>query len=328
MSASSRSSPNDTSSSARQSASWIHWVLLGIGGLFFLTGILVAAGVPDVPLGGPVADDGDTPSPTPETGDDSTPADANAGSDSATADADGDRRSGDGAQESDPPSATGTTPPAGTATPTSTAVSSPTPGAVAEPVYRVNVGGPRIGAADGPDWSPDRADDPSPYLNSGGSDTVAHYTPDRITVDDGVPPTAPRAMFKTYRFDRGSADGRYEEMIWRFPVDPNREYEVRLYFLEAFFTDGDSGREYEKPYAEGGPRSFGVAVDGEVVLRNYEPFREHGHDVGGVKSFRVTAEDGVIEIRFLREAENPTVSGFEIVDTGPRNGGTGGNSGN
>lgn len=227
----------------------------------------------------------------------------------------------DGEQKSDTSTTASTPPPTETQATTSTATETQTTTSTSpqttspQAVYRINVGGPSVGAnGRGPDWSSDSADNPSPYLNARKSNTVAHSTPDEITVENNVPSGVPNAVFKTYRFDQASD----EEMVWRFPVDSNREYTVRLYFLEAYFTANESGREYEEPYSEGGPRSFGVAIEDRVVLQNYEPFKEHGHDVGAMKSFEVTADDGVIEIRFLREVENPTVSGIEIVDTGPR----------
>jgi hypothetical protein len=186
-------------------------------------------------------------------------------------------------------------------------------------LYRVNVGGPRLESNDdGPDWSADRETNPSNYLNVRESKTVVNYTPDRITVENGVRSTVPNAMFKTYRFSQGADTKQYAEMVWSFPVDPNRDYAVRLYFIEPYFTDGPSGRKYEEPYSEGGPRSFGVAIENEVVLTHYEPFVAHGHDVGAVESFEVTVDDGVLTIRFLRERENPIVSGIAIIDTGPR----------
>lgn len=299
MSASSRSPSSDDSSSTQEFA-WGYWALIGIGGLFFLASILVVIGVPNL-SGGLGSDDG-TPSPTPEMNNGTSPTETTTASPT--------------------PTQTTTATPTKTATPTQTTTASPTPTQTTtstqtpnQVVYRINVGGPRISTTGrGSDWSPDNADNPSPYLNAQQSNTVAQFTPDNITVENNVPPNVPNEMFKTYRFDQPSEG----QMVWRFPVDSNRRYTVRLYFLEAYFTEGDSGRAYEEPYSEGGPRTFGVAIENRAVLQNYEPFKEHGHDVGAMKSFEVTVDDGVLEIRFLREVENPTVSGIEVIDTGPR----------
>ncbi|SEP04898.1 Di-glucose binding within endoplasmic reticulum [Halogranum amylolyticum] len=317
-----------SSSNSQRAQGRIQWVLLGVGGLFFLAGVLLVVGVPAAPFGGlaadgepastPEAETTQTAEPTPENGGESTPTSTQQSPTESTATA-----------ESTTSTSTQQSPTESTATAESTtSTSTPASGAAnqtnnttntsAQIVHRVNVGGQNVSANDsGPAWAADTDNNPSPYLNSRASDTVVQSTPDNITTEGNVPPGVSDAVFKTYRFDRGS-NGQAEEMVWRFPVEQNRDYEVRLYFLEAYFTAKDSGRAYEEPYSEGGPRTFGVAINGEQVLSNYEPFVEHGHDVGAMKSFEVTAENGMVEIRFLREAENPTVSGIEIVETGPR----------
>ena len=305
MSKSSRSSSN-----SQRAQGWIQWVLLGVGGLFFFGGILLAVGIPTIPFGG-LAADGDAASSTPTI--ETTQAPESTASDT----------------ESTPSTTTQqpTESTTATTTPEQTKTASPTPSAPANQTnnttnssanvaYRINVGGPTVSAnGSGPAWAADTANDPSSYLNVRESDTVVHSTPDNITTEGNVPPGVSDAVFKTYRFDRAN-NRQAEEMVWRFPVEQKTNYEVRLYVVEAYFTSDDSGREYEEPYSEGGPRTFGIELNGEEVLSNYEPFEEHGHDVGGMKSFEVTAENGMIEIRFLREAENPTVSGIEIVETG------------
>lgn len=278
-------------------------LLLCLGGLLFFGAALVAVGLPGFPGGG--LDDENATSPTPEEdGDAPTDSDAtetdesddgddgssNEGGDDDTDDSD-DTDGGDDAENDSADDAED---------------------AVA---YRVNVGGPAISVDGGADWSADGPDAPSQYLNADGSDTVATSTPDDITVENDVPSTAPTEMFQTYRWDRDSG----AEMTYEFEVDPDREYEVRLYFLEAYFVEDESeARDGEVPYDEGGPRIFDVAIDDEVVLDDYEPYEEHGHDVGAVKAYDVTSDDGTITIRFGHEVEDPTVSGIEIVDTGPR----------
>lgn len=281
MSIVSGSSREERASADQRSGNRLQLLLFAVGGLLFLGGI-VAIGLPDTMPGGPAAgiDNGSSGGSTPT--------------------------------ESARASPTGQ--------PASTSTSSPDE-PTAQPIHRVNVGGPRLEAGGGgPAWSADRADAPSQYLNVDEADTAVSDTPDDITVEEDVPSTAPEAMFKRYRIERGGDDPRTEEMVWRFPVDSGRDYEVRLYVIEAFFTDGEPGRAYEERYSEGGPRTFGVAIENEVVMENYEPIAEHGHDVGAVKSFEVTTDDDVLTIRFRRERENPTVSGIEIVETGSNDG--------
>jgi hypothetical protein len=308
MSKSSRSSSN-----SQRAQGWIQWVLLGVGGLFFFGGVLLVVGVPSIPVGGLAADD-DPASSTPTIDTTQAPESTASGTEPTTTTS----------TTTQQPTESTTT---ATTTPKQTNTTSPTPSGPANQTnntttsstnvaYRINVGGPIVSAnGSGPAWTADTANNPSSYLNSRESDTVVQSTPDNITTEGNVPPGVSDAVFKTYRFDRAN-NGQAEEMVWRFPVEQNTNYEVRLYVLEAYFTPGDSGRDYEEPYSDGGPRTFGVEINGDEVISNYEPFTEHGHDVGGMKTFEVTAEDGMIEIRFLREVENPTVSGIEIVETG------------
>lgn len=268
------------------SGSGVQWLLFAVGGVLFLGAVLVVAGAPGVLLDGPPGDGGGTPTATPAAATpttDGTPGGQTAGGSTATA----------------------------TATPS---------GSNATVIYRVNAGGPRLSVDDGPDWSADLAEDPSKHLNAAESNTVTNDTPDSITVESDVPSTTPKEMFRTYRFERGAEKPQYEEMVWNFSVEPGRVYEVRVYDMEPYFTDGEGGREYEKSYQKHGPRSFGIAVENEVVLENHEPFKAHGHDVGAVHTFRTTAEDGVLTVRFLHETNTPTVSGIEIVAVGSENG--------
>ncbi|RRJ31811.1 hypothetical protein EIK79_05980 [Halocatena pleomorpha] len=218
------------------------------------------------------------------------------------------------------PTPTATPTPTPTTTPTATPTTTPTPTERVE--YRVNVGGQRLDAPDGPDWIADSANSPATYLNHEASETTVSNTTDPITVEDNVSESVPQKMFKTNRFEQGSGlFNPSEEMTWTFPVDPDREYEVRIYVMEEYLTDGEPQQSDEAAYTEAGPRSFDVSIENETVLRGYNPFLEHGHDVGGVNAFQTTSEDGTLTIQFHRGEENPIVSGIEIVDKGPRDSG-------
>lgn len=186
--------------------------------------------------------------------------------------------------------------------------------------YRLNAGGPRLSATDdGPDWLADTSARPSTYLNHQESSTAVSNTSDQIQLERTVPQTIPRTMFKTYRFHNPSVFNTGEEMEYEFPVDPGHRYEVRLYVMEPYFVAGQTAKPSERPYSDGGPRTFGVSINGNIVLQEYEPFAEHGHDVGAVKSIPVSSNDGRLTIRFLTEQENPVISGIEIIDNGPVN---------
>ncbi len=222
---------------------------------------------------------------------------------------------------------TTTTPVDETQQPTSTATPTPTPTPTERVEYRVNAGGQRIEATDdGPDWIADSAGSPARYLNHEAADTIVSNTSDSITVENPVSESVPREMFKSYRFERGGGlFSQPDEMTWAFPVDPEHEYEVRIYVMEPFFVDRNPDRPDERLYSEGGPRTFDISIEDEIVVEGYEPFVEHGHDVGAVKAFETSPDDGTLTIQFHRGAENPTISGIEIVDKGPRDANNGRN---
>lgn len=292
MADSPRPSRGDDPSADSRTGRWLTLALFGVGGLFFLGGLAIAVGVPGATLSG----------------------NGGGGGNGAAGGASG------------PAAAGATATPAPTATPrptTSGPARSPSATARAQRtvVHRVNVGGPRIVApGSAPDWAADRPGAPSRFLNSRAANTVVTNTSDPITLERGVPSSAPEAMFRSYRLERGSDRPRYEEMTWRFPVEPGRQYEVRIYVVEAYFIRGTPAPGDEK-HADGDRRrTFGLAIENRTVLRNYEPLVEHGHDVGAMQSFTVTADDDTLSVRFRHEIANPTVSGIEVVATGQRAG--------
>ena len=161
-------------------------------------------------------------------------------------------------------------------------------------LYRVNVGGPALPAQDGGlSWASDSSD-PSPYRRTGT--TVASAT--LAEVDATVPDDTPNALFSTQRYDGGAA-GDDKEMRWSFPVPAGTGVQVRLYFNESSMTAA-------------GQRRFSVAADGTTTLMNLDVYSAAGRRVGTMRSFNLVS-DGVVDLEFLHEVNNPMVSGIEIV---------------
>ena len=166
-------------------------------------------------------------------------------------------------------------------------------------LYRVNVGGVEVAAADGGmAWSADTMTDNSPFLSSPGSNNTASYS----AVEPGatIPTTIPSAIFDTERWDK-SGDS---SMQWAFDVPKNGLYEVRLYMGNGFSGTNDPGE-----------RVFNVAVEGNVPddFSNIDPSSLFGHQIGGVVSSTVIVNDGTLDLEFLHGAQNPLVNGLEIV---------------
>ena len=154
-------------------------------------------------------------------------------------------------------------------------------------LYRVNTGGPGLGAADcGPGWLADDSDGAAgAAYRDNGSNSAAWDQ--QFTVDNTVPSTTPSALFNTERWDPGDPP----EMQWNFPVASGTHLEVRLYFINQY--GGTSGV---------GQRVFNVAIDGNTVLNNYDIVADVGDRVGTMKSFNITSDGNVnIDSRTDRE---------------------------
>ena len=170
-------------------------------------------------------------------------------------------------------------------------------------LYRVNAGGPEIPSTDGgPNWSADTDLANSIYLvgNAGISGTV-----EPITLNGSVPVGTPAPIFQQERFDL-TAD--LPNMQWQFPVSPNTEVEVRLYFAETFAGITAPGQ-----------RVFDVAVEGDVpaAFDNIDPFGNAGGlNTGFLLTDTVTVTDGALNLEFIGIVENPTIKAIEIVAVG------------
>ncbi|MGC1213829.1 MAG: malectin domain-containing carbohydrate-binding protein [Micromonospora sp.] len=172
-------------------------------------------------------------------------------------------------------------------------------------LYRVNAGGPLVGATDnGPDWAADDSGTPSPYHNSGSS-TAGFGTVG--SMDATVPTGTPSGLYSDERWDP-SGD---PEMRWQLPVPAGTEIQVRLYLANRY--DGTSAP---------GSRVFDVALDGVTVLDDLDLSGTVGHNVGTMRAFTIVS-DGSVDIDFGHVVENPLIDGIEIVKTGPPPSGSG-----
>jgi malectin (di-glucose binding ER protein) len=84
---------------------------------------------------------------------------------------------------------------------------------------------------------------------------------------------------------------------YRIPLPPG-EYQVTLHFADVFFW-------------KRGSRSFGALLEGQEVLADYEPLAA-GLATAEAKTFRTRVDDGLLDIVFVRAADNPLVSAIEI----------------
>ncbi len=154
-----------------------------------------------------------------------------------------------------------------------------------EAVYRINVGGDAYVDSLDNTWAKD-----DQYFNTGN--TFAVSSPIANTNDD--------TLYQTERWDLDTAP----ELIYSLPV-PNGSYEVRLHFAEIFSNAAVPGK-----------RTFGVLVEGQSVLSNYDIFSLAGFETAIVESIPATVADGELNIEFVHENENPKVSAIEVLTAG------------
>jgi hypothetical protein len=165
-------------------------------------------------------------------------------------------------------------------------------------IARVNTGGPlQLANDNGPDWSADTADQPSPYRN--GNSNAADWGNLPFTVDATVPSTTPTAVFSTERWSPNDSPN----MQWDFPAPVGDDLQVRL-----FFANGCSCTEHPNQ------RKFDVSIDGTNVLNDYDIVADVGDQRGTMKQFNVTS-DGNVDIDFNHVVENPLINAIEIIDT-------------
>ncbi|WP_158604491.1 PKD domain-containing protein [Nocardioides mangrovicus] len=164
-------------------------------------------------------------------------------------------------------------------------------------LYRVDAGGPAITSSDGgPDWAADSSASPSPYLS--GQTSTADWNP-VTSVSSTVPAGTPSAIFDHERWS-GSDNPK---MDYRFPVATGTHVKVRLYFANRYTGTGSAGQ-----------RVFDVDINGARVLDHYDIAADVGDQTGTMKAFDATATDGVVDISFAHETENPLVNGIEIIN--------------
>jgi hypothetical protein len=145
-----------------------------------------------------------------------------------------------------------------------------------------------------------------PYTDKAGNTWLADQSLDSgkewgaidgLTVDRGDISITGTDAPKIYQTERYSMDG------YKFTV-PDGKYTVRLHFAET----------YDGIMAEG-ERVFSVSINGQTVLKDFDPFKEAG---GYQKPVVKTVDDvavtnGQLDIGFTVNIQNPEINGIEIL---------------
>ncbi len=154
-------------------------------------------------------------------------------------------------------------------------------------IYRVNCGGPDFKDAAGNKWM---ADVHKTDANTWGSiswaddfkNVPAYFASQRLT-SDLVDGTQNDALFQNYRYGM-------DKLKYEFPV-ADGEYLVDLYFSELWY--GTGGGLDCKDW-----RVFDVAINGNVVLKDFDIWKEVGFAKAVKKTFVVKSKNGQLVIDF------------------------------
>jgi len=119
----------------------------------------------------------------------------------------------------------------------------------------------------------------------------------------GVTDPAPEQVYQTQRV--GTGVGSFGYFIPG--LIPGATYKLRLHFAEGFFKTP-------------GNRAFNVAIDGQVVLNNFDIVAAAGAaNKAVIKEFSVNADrSGLVMLQFLVGSANlPSLRGIELIETAP-----------
>ena len=153
-------------------------------------------------------------------------------------------------------------------------------------LYRINCGGDAFKDEFGQQWI---ADD-TLYSHSWGQDYGMHpYQASQRHIADDIRGTKSDELFQYFRFGR-------HRLWYDLPVNgetADREYRIELYFAEPWHGRGGGERDdYE------GMRIFDVAVNGETVIDDLDPWAEAGYCGALKRVVYAKAKNGRIRISF------------------------------
>ncbi|TFF39837.1 malectin domain-containing carbohydrate-binding protein [Mucilaginibacter psychrotolerans] len=102
------------------------------------------------------------------------------------------------------------------------------------------------------------------------------------------------SLYQTYL----SAATDLAETRYEIPVT-NGDYLVRMHFVENYWT-------------EAGLRVFGINIENQLVLPNYDIFSEAAYRTATVKDFSATVTDGVLTVKFNPTANRVALAALEL----------------
>ncbi|AMR33522.1 hypothetical protein A0256_19890 [Mucilaginibacter sp. PAMC 26640] len=117
---------------------------------------------------------------------------------------------------------------------------------------------------------------------------------DKQVISSPIAGTDIDSLYQTYL----SAAADFAETRYEIPVT-NGDYLVRMHFVENYWTDA-------------GLRVFGINIENQLVLPNFDIFSEAGYRTAMVKDFTTTVNDGVLTIKFNPTANRVALAALEL----------------
>jgi endoglucanase len=142
-------------------------------------------------------------------------------------------------------------------------------------------------------WQPDKY-----YTKGSGYGFVGGDSIDRGASTKIEGTTDPKTSNpKIYQTEHYSMDAFKAEV-------PNGKYTVRLHFAETY-----------EDIATDGPRVFDVKIQGNAVLKDFDPAKAAGGQRKPiVKEYKgIDVTNGILEIGFEAKVQNPEINGIEII---------------
>ncbi|WP_104734348.1 malectin domain-containing carbohydrate-binding protein [Hanstruepera ponticola] len=169
------------------------------------------------------------------------------------------------------------------------------------PVVRINSGGIMVLASDGgPEWEANTSTTGDSYVVSSGSP----FTIDEIIYENrdvSIPDYISQAEYEEIMRSELSTNDLDFPVTYSISL-PNGSYIVNLYFANLY--NGTS---------EPNERIFNVNIEDIRVIEKLDPSKEFGHRIAGMIQNNIEITDGVMDIQFLFELQNPIINAIEVL---------------
>ena len=169
-------------------------------------------------------------------------------------------------------------------------------------LYRINCGGDAFNDEFGQQW---QADD-TLYSHSWGQDFGMHpYQASQRHITNDIRGTKSDELFQFFRFGR--------HRLWYDLFVPDGDYRVELYFAEPWHgKDGGEQCDYE------GMRIFDVAINGETLVDDLDPWAEAGYCGALKRVVNAKAKNGRLCISFPEvKAGQAVICGIAVASVQP-----------